>query len=346
MTVWRWLRNTMKAREGDLIEAVDGNIFDVKGLVHPPDRVIAFIRFTPDPTGDRIRGETCYRKVYALRERYELLRRKFPQYLVLDPVFNQLLCEVPAEMVKQHYEPSVYLRQLRRRGAPCELEKQALELAQLLRTESGISWSALGVSGSLLVGLHTPKSDIDLIVYGSRNCRTVYNTLISLVRDKKSSLKSYGKRDLEKLFDFRSKDTVMRFKDFVRTESRKVLQGKFHETDYFIRCVKAWSEISETYGAVRYRSVGRAKVQANVVDDTEMIFTPCAYQIDDVRVLQGKSAEPLREIVSFRGRFCEQARNGEEVIACGMVESVETRGGRYFRLLLGNRPSDYMIPAQ
>jgi predicted nucleotidyltransferase len=336
----------MKAREGDLIEAVDGNIFDVKGLIHPPDRVIAFIRFTPDPAGERVRGAKRYRKVYALRERYELLRKEFPQYLVRDPVFNQWLCEVPVESVKQHYEPSKYLRQLRRRSALCELEKQALELAQLLRTKSRVSWSAFGVSGSLLVGMHTPESDIDLIVYGSQNCRTVYKTLTSLVRDEKSGLKPYKKRDLEKLFDFRSKDTVMRFEDFARTESRKVLQGRFHETDYFIRCVKAWNEVSETYGAVRYLSVGDAKVQATVVDDAEMIFTPCVYQIGDVRALEGKCAEPIREIVSFRGRFCEQARYGEEVVAQGMVESVETGRIRCLRLLLGNKPSDHMILAK
>jgi len=336
----------MKAREGDLIEAFDGNIFDVKGLVHPPDRVIAFIRFTPDPNGERIRRGTRYRKVYALSERYELLRRKFPQYLVLDPVFNQWLCEVPVEMVKRHYEPPVYLRQLRRRSAPGGLERQALELMQLLRTKSGVKWSALGVSGSLLVGLHTPKSDIDLIVYGSQSCRAVYNTLTSLVQDKSGSLKSYEKRDLESLFDFRSKDTVMGFEDFVRTESRKVLQGRFHDKDYYIRCVKAWSEISETYGAVRYRSVGAAKVRATVVDDSEMIFTPCVYKIDDVRILQGTYTGPLREIVSFRGRFCEQARNGEEVTASGMVESVETKEEKYSRLLMGNKPSDYLAPVK
>ena len=46
----------MKACEGDLIETFDGNIFDVKGFVHPLDRVIAFIRFTPDSSGDRRRG--------------------------------------------------------------------------------------------------------------------------------------------------------------------------------------------------------------------------------------------------------------------------------------------------
>ncbi len=336
----------MKAREGDLVETVDGNIFDVKGLAHPPDRVIAFIRFTPDPNGERRRGETRYRKVYALHERYELLRTKFPQYLRFDPVFSQWLCEVPTEAVKQHYEPAVYLSQLRRKSLLDELETQALELAQLLHVKSGVGWSALGVSGSLLTGLHMSKSDIDLIVYGQRNCRKVYNTLRSLVRDKTSGLKSYKKQDLKRLFDFRSKDTMMEFEDFVRTESRKFLQGKFHEKDYFIRCVKAWNEASEAYGVVQYRPVGEAKVRATVTDDSEMIFTPCTYRIDGAQVLEGKNLNSIREITSFRGRFCEQARNGEEIIASGMVESVKKGADEYFRLLLGNKPSDFMILAR
>ena len=336
---------TMKAREGDLIETIEGNVFDVKGFIHPPDRVIAFIRFTPDSNGDRKKGDTLYRKVYALNERYELLRRRFPQYLMFDSVFNQWLCEVPVEVVKKHYEPAAYLSQLRRKSLPDVLERQALELAQLLHTRSGVSWSALGVSGSLLVGLHTPKSDIDLIVYGSQSCKKVYNTLSSLVRGLGDNMKSYSKQDLRGLFDFRSKDTIMEFEDFVRTESRKLLQGIFHERDYYIRCVKAWNEFPETYGSVQYKPVGETKLRATVTDDSEMIFTPCTYQIDNTRILQGKCEEDPQEIVSFRGRFCEQARKGEEVVARGMIESVKTNDAEHFRLLIGNKPSDYMILA-
>ena len=46
----------MNAREGDLIEIQDNVIFDVKGLVHPPNRVVAFIRYVPDPNGNRQRN--------------------------------------------------------------------------------------------------------------------------------------------------------------------------------------------------------------------------------------------------------------------------------------------------
>jgi len=336
----------MKAREGDFIETVEGNIFDVKGLVHPPGKVIAFIRYTPDLNGDRRRAQTRYRKVYALRERFNLLKKRSPQYLVFDPVFNQWLCEVPAESVKQHYEPSAYLSQLRRGGAHEELEKQALELAELLHRESGVTWNSLGFSGSLLVGLHTPNSDLDLIVYGSKSCWKVYNTLNSLVQEPKGIVKSYNKQDLKKLFDFRSKDTIMSFEDFVRTESRKLLQGKFHERDYYIRCVKDWNEAPDKYGTMQYRSVGEARIQATVTNDSEMIFTPCVYRIGDLHVLQGRSVQPIREIVSFRGRFCEQAQNGEKVVARGTIESVKTKEDEYFHLILGNRPSDHMILAE
>jgi len=334
----------MKAREGDLIETFDGNIFDVKGLIHPPRKIIAFIRFTPDPKGDRKREGVTYRKVYPLHERYVLLRERFPQYLVYDRVFNEWLSEVPIEAIRRHYKPVEYLRKLRQKKQLTKLEKAALHFAELLKKNADVSWSALGVSGSLLVGLHTPKSDIDLIVYGAQNCYRVYDSLRILVSDKDSLVKSYSRGELRRLFDFRSKDTSMSFEDFVRTESRKVLQGKFKSYDYYIRCVKDWNEIDEHYGTVHYQPVGYAQIKARVVDDSQMIFSPCRYKIENVEIVEGPKIESIQEIVSFRGRFCEQARKGESVIAQGKIERVQRMGEQEFnRVLLGNNVSDYMI---
>jgi len=337
----------VKAREGDLLETTDNVLFDVKGLVHPQNRVVAFIRYVPDPNGDRERDAMRYRKVYALSKRYALLRQDFPQYLVYDPVFNEHLCEVPVKAVKHHYQPTHGLRDLRYDDELDEVEKTALRFVELLKENAEVPWNKLGISGSILVKLHTPTSDVDPIVYGSENCYKFYSALRRMLEDGKSPVKPYSLKELKKLFDFRSKDTVTSFEDFVRTDSRKVSQGKFMRRDYFIRFVKDWNEVKGQYGTILYKPEGYAKIKAKVADDSEAIFTPCCYKIDNVEILEGLRVEPIEEIVSFRGRFCEQAKSGEVVVAQGKVERLQGEGCReHFRLLLGNKVSDHMILAQ
>lgn len=336
----------MKAREGDLIEDISGSIFDVKGLVHPPDRIIAFPRFIPNPNGERRRADVSYSKVYALSERFAWLEEKFPQYLVYDQVFDNRLCEIPIDVVKNHYQPADRLQDLHHEDKLDDVERQALQFVKILRENANISWSKLGISGSILVKLHTPASDVDPVVYGSESCHKAYSALKFLLEDKKSSVRPYSRDGVRRLFDFRSKDTVTSFEDFVRTESRKVLQGTFMRRDYFIRFVKDWNEVEEEYGTIRYKSVGYARIKAKVTDDSEMIFTPCCYKIEDVKVIDGTHVQTIEEIVSFRGRFCEQAKNGETVVAQGKVERVQKLGEReHYRLLLGNKTSDHMILA-
>lgn len=335
----------MKIREGDIIEDLNRIIFDVKGLVHPPAKVVAFPRFIPNLQGNRIRGGIAYKKIYSISERFEFLKQNFPQYIVYDSVFDEKLCEVSEENVKNHYKPVNCLRQLRQCERLDDLERDALDFLELLREQAEISWSGMGISGSLLVKLHTLNSDLDPVIYGSENCRKAYEALMSLTQDVKSNVKAYTLGELRRLYAFRVKDTVISFKDFVKTESRKVLQGKFKTREYFIRFVKDWNEIREAYGSIQYRNFGYARIKAEVADDLEAIFTPCIYKLKNVKVLNGTCISQIEEIASFRGRFCEQAKKDETVIAQGKVEQLTDRrqNREYFRLLLGNKPSDYMV---
>jgi predicted nucleotidyltransferase len=332
-------------REGDFIETKHSLIFDVKGLVHPLHKVIAFIRYYPSKTGERKRKKQSYEKVYSLSRRYEWLKKNFPKYLVYDHVFDEVLCEVPIIDIKKHYTPVEALERIRNKENLDSLEYMILEMASLLRSSACIPWNSIGASGSVMMGLHTLNSDIDLVVYGSENCKRVYSAIETLFEDSHYPLKPYSLDELKGLFDFRSKDTLVSLEDFVKTESRKVLQGKFMDRDYFIRFVKDYGEVGEKYGDVHYRNCGYARIEAVVVDDSEAIFTPCTYKIENVRIVEGPKLQPIREIASFRGRFCEQARRGETVVAQGKIEHVadQRSGEEYFRLLLGNKPTDYMI---
>jgi predicted nucleotidyltransferase len=336
----------MKAREGDLIRTASHVIFDVKGLVHPPNKVIAFPRYIPSPQGTRRSQRDLYGKIYSFSERFRFLERNAPDLIVHDSVFDETLCEVPVDMIVERYDPIEKLRLLHTSKGLGDLERKALQLVETLKEASGIPWSAIGISGSVLVGLYTSKSDIDPVVYGAENCRRAYAALQTLLKDAASKFKPYSREELQALFDFRSKDTIMSFEDFVRVESRKAFQGMYEGTDYFIRFVKDWSQVSEHYGDVCYRNSGYAKITATVADDAEALYTPCTYKIENATVAEGAKLEPtIREIVSFRGRFCEQARKGEAVTAQGKVERVTNKktGKEHYRIILGNKPADYMV---
>jgi len=342
----------MRAREGELIKTSDNVIFDVKGLVHPPQRVIAFPRFIPSPQGSRKHGKSLYGKVYSFSDRFKFLQEKAPKLIVKDTVFDEVLCEVPTDTITRHYKPIEKLRTLRSAKTLSELERKAVQLAETLKEVADIPWQSIGISGSLLVGLHTLQSDIDPVVYGVESCRKAYAVLENLLKTGASRFKPYSREELQTLFDFRSKDTKMSFEDFEQVESRKAFQGKYSGTDYFIRFVKDWSQTSEQYGDLCYKNCGYAKITATVADDAEALFTPCTYKLGNVKFVEGAKLPPIEEIVSFRGRFCEfpTTIDGEPTTleAQGKVELVTDNRTveSHYRLLLGNKPTDYMVIRQ
>jgi predicted nucleotidyltransferase len=137
----------------------------------------------------------------------------------------------------------------------------------------------------------------------------------------------------------------MSFEDFETVENRKAFQGMFMGTDYFIRFVKNWNETTSLYGEVCFKNIGYAKIIATIIDSSDALFTPCSYKLSDVAVVEGPQLSQITEVVSFRGRFCEQAIEGEAIESQGKVELVTDKknGSEHYRLIIGSKPSDYMV---
>ncbi len=332
------------ALEGAAVETGDGMLFTVKGVVHPPDRVVAYLRYVPDPQGERGRGRDHYRRVYSTADQEATLRAHGVSYRSEDPALGVPVDAVPWREVVRVYDPCERLRLLRARGPGDALEEGALALAELLRGAAGASPAALGLTGSLLFGLHTPTSDIDLVVYGDRDCRRVHAALARLLDDPSSALERPRGEELAAIHAVHREDTPLSAADFARLQALKVNEGRFGSRPYFIRFVKLPEEVPERYGDPRFAPAGTALVEARVTDDRDALFTPCRYALAEVRSLDGVRADDLREVVSYRGRFAEQARAGQRVRACGALERELWSDGRQaVRLVVGGRPGDYLL---
>jgi hypothetical protein len=331
----------MRAREGDFVQTPDGLFFDVKGLLHPPDRTVAYLRYYPDNRGTRSRGAVRYVKVYDLAKRHLLLEKRWPRYLYYDEIQGRELQGVPKNSVQHIYAPQHRLTALLRSKRKDVLEASATRLAELLAEESGVPLKDFGVSGSLLVSLHREDSDLDMIVYGTAVARRVQRALFVLLEDNQT-FNAYDYHDLSRLYSSRRLRQAITFRDFELQERRKVFQGKFLRHDYFIRCVKNWEEITERYGDTLYVPTGECAISGQVTDDRESLLTPCRYLLERVEVLAGDPSHIPSEVVSFRGRFVEQARLGDRVFARGRLEKVRSENSDYFRLVVGEDPKDVL----
>jgi predicted nucleotidyltransferase len=331
----------MRAREGDFVESSDGLLFDVKGLLHPSDRVVAYLRYYPDNRGTRSRNGVRYVKVYDLTKRRLMLEKRWPRYLYYDEMQGRELQGVPKDSILALHMPKQRVAALLHSRRKDALEESASRLVMALAQESGLSLGCFGVSGSLLVGLHRQDSDLDIIVYGSTAAKRAQRALVTLLEGNQI-FHAYGPRDFKRLYLRRDLQAALTFGDFELQERRKLFQGRFLSHDYFIRCVKNWGEITERYGDAQCAPIGEYAVSAEVTGDEESLLTPCRYLIKHVEVLSGDSARAPREVISFRGRFAEQAICGERVLARGRLERVRSEESEYYRLVVGEGRRDVL----
>jgi predicted nucleotidyltransferase len=337
-------RQDASALEGAAVETEAGLIFTVKGVVHPPDRIVAYLRYVPDKRGERLRGQKRYRRVYSGAEREETLLALGLSYHVDDPLLGVPVDAVPWDDVTRVYDPRERLQRLRSVGPDAALAADALALAELLRDAAGVPGTALGLTGSLLFDLHTADSDIDLVVYGDGECRKVHAALTRLLGDPSSALRRPRGEELAAIHAMHREDTPLSAADFARLQAGKVNEGRFAGRPYFVRFVKLPAEVPERYGDPRFAPAGQALVEARIVDDRDALFTPCRYALRELRFLEGPPVADLGEVVSFRGRFADQARTGQRVRARGALERVVWRGRpEMTRLVVGGRPGDFLL---
>ncbi len=329
-------------RDGDVIITKDGFIFYAFGYEHPPHRIISFLKYVPEGLSNafsiqylrrkwKLGGITLVRaeKLYTTDNYQALinaLKKSFPNYVCFCPFRLKELISVPLDSVERILVPRDCLKQLLLRGKKDQLQELAIELISLLSEQSGVSLDDFGIHGSIALEMHTLDSDVDFIVYGSRNFRRVEETIEGLVKEGTLS------------YTFRNRiDRVRRHK------------GRYKGISFVYNAVRNYDEVRSKYGERRYKPIKPVAFRCIVMDDEEAMFRPAVYRIDGYRPLNPESALedekiPI-ELVSMIGCYRNVARKGDEVEAFGMLERVEhVKTGRvHYRVVVGSGVGEEFI---
>ena len=316
--------------EGDYIQTTDSLFFAVKGSRHPEDLVIGILRYIPDPNGDRVLDGVKYRRVYDIGSTTDYLQENRPEYVNYIPRIGIELQSVPVSKIARYYEPRERLNDILS-NQESEVERVLADFVHALSEKSGIPTASFGVSGSLLIGLQTEGSDIDINVYGQSEAHLVYGALVEL-RETLDWVRPLEGELFDAVLESRWGDTGLSLGLFSGIESSKVLHGTVRGREYFVRLLIPDDEsVSEP--------IKRVTIRARVTDASKSVFNPCIYGVAQVSGSEGQ----VTELKSYRGKFTEQAQKGDMVEARATLEKVQGEDGVYYRLMLGAK-GDYLLP--
>jgi len=339
-------------RDRDYVETVEGLFFCVVGYLHPPGMYTAYLKYAPGG-GPWKRGRTKYSRViryYHVLEvgrTIELLKEKYPHYVYYCPVRGIEISMVPESYVARYYRPGEGLREIEQRGPGDRLEEELVLLVDWLE-ERGVDRESLGVTGSLLLGIHNPEiSDIDLVVYGTSEAERAREVLVE-ASGEGGLVRKLPREYVEEWCARRARQLGLEPEYVRRIAERRWNYGMLSSGRYFsVHPVRREDEIEERYGERVYRKVGVVEGEATVADSSESMFLPAVYKLENVEVSSGPEAEDILELVSYEGLFSGIASEGERVKFRGKLERVLGRRRReYHRVLIGSTEvgTGYLVP--
>ena len=288
----------MKARIRDFFETREGWIFAVSDYNHS-NGLRSLLRYVPDPTGERKARGISYRKM-DFDQAFEFLRRNRPDYV-------RDLHVVPKSDVLRLYDPSQGLR------AVAERDPKTAKLARILN-QSKVPWEKMGITGSRLIGLEAPTSDIDFVVYGPMWWRA--RDIVERAK-REGTIQDLDEDTWKKIYSKRNPEISL--EEFMLHEKRKGNRGMIFGTYFDLLFTRDWDQIQPLDEG---RPAGQMLIEAGVTDCEFAFDSPAIFWLDHPEV---------KEILCFTHTYAGQALPGERIEAKGVLE--ETANG--LRLVVG-----------
>jgi len=253
----------------------------------------------------------------------DTFRNNFPNYVYFCPFRGKEVISAPLSSVKKVYVSKECLRFLTVIKSRDILQKMTLDFINLLSSESSIAVEDFGVHGSIALGMHTLKSDIDIAVYGSQNFRKLEKAIDKLVE---AGMLSYVFSN--------------------RLDAARRQKGRYINKIFMYNAVRKPEEVRSKYGALKYTPIAPVKFYCTVKEDNEAMFRPAIYKIQDYKPTNPVSLLPKDKIpelvVSMIGCYRNIAKKGNKIDVSGMLERVENleTGEIFHQVVVGTGTSE------
>ncbi|MHA2046560.1 MAG: hypothetical protein ACW99G_17370 [Candidatus Thorarchaeota archaeon] len=168
----------VQVRDRDVFFDVEGRVFVVLGHIQPSERILSFLKYVPDPSGDWESRNVRYKRIFwgSVTSTVDGMDLLPADYLFDDSHFGTELMEPPREVVSKYFKPELRIGEILDEGPKDSLEELVHRGATALHESLDIPLEDLGVAGSILWKGHEPgHSDVNMNVYGFENSWKLHN---------------------------------------------------------------------------------------------------------------------------------------------------------------------------
>lgn len=346
-----------KLRDRDGVVTKEGLILRVFGYSHPRGVYICDAEYasadifqSTDPRALR-NGGTSGKVFYKFYddEGWKFVFNNYPQYTFTHTMLGVKVVGIKKVDIKETRLPQRRLEELFSDESADSLVGATLKVLETSMKYSGLKVENFGVFGSMLHGFHHPDySDIDLLVYGSKEIAKMCRVLGDLYSDGLSGFRNeFATPTAMEGKKWRFKHFTV--KEFLWHQKRKLIYGLYDDraSGRTIKAefepVKAWGEISSEYDSdTKIVHKSWVRVKARVVADVDAPFIPSVYDIEPLEVLKGsKKALDAVRVVSYMEEFRLQARKDETIIVEGTLEEVKSPSDSFYQITLTYCPRYY-----
>nr|MDO8132829.1 hypothetical protein [Candidatus Njordarchaeum guaymaensis] len=347
-----------KPKDRDFIRTKENLIFCVVGYTHPPDRLLAYLKYIPSDGGLWAKGNLHFKRMMpyysakSVSETFSFLKKKYSKYLFHDPMNKITFPAVPYSDIDEYYKPEEKLMELaKEKEALDTLQSKAVDLAEYLTGKAVVPIDKFGVTGSILLGIHNVQiSDVDITIYGYRSALQVKQALIREYKNPAGPLRQLNRSQEEDWCIKKAKQFSIDRESAALILRRKWNFGFYEEKFFSIHPTKLDSDISENYGEKEFRSKGPIEIEARVDNAVEAIFNPATYKVGEFITLKGPEVNDIREVVSFESVFSDIGFPNQFIRVKGNLEMVVNRitKEKHHRVVVGSgsvSSPEYIIPS-
>ncbi len=331
--------------EAALIDSDDDIQFKIYSNSHPDNFIVAKPKYAPlgklNLIGLKKRflfGKAVYRfNLFTDKEIVEKnlneIYQKFPYYIYECKKHKNWFLGVPINKIKKFYDTRKGLQELMR--VPLEDLDNYLRATRKIidiLIKAGISSENLGISHSTLLGNYTPgKSDIDILIFGMENG---WKAIRYLEQSKDTSLSWKSEEDWARYYRDRVVSRVYSEQEYVANMVRKKDDGFIDGNVFSLFCIENEDERWYDWEA-EHEPLGTVKIKAKVKDAYYSIVRPGFYELNESLVVEGYQDVPIKRIVTWARPFSLQAKDGEYVEACGLLEKVKSGNQEFYQVVIG-----------